>query len=655
MKLRRFFGELKRRNVYRMAVGYPVIAWLLIQIATQVFPFFDIPNWAVRFVILALILGYPIALVLAWAFDITPRGIERTEDKPAEPTPRPRGERNPRLSIEAPHKSIAVLPFKNLSDEQQNSFFTDGVQDEILTALARIADLKVISRTSVMQYRSSYDRDSQEIGRELGAAHLLEGSVQRDRGKVRVIAQLIDARTDTQLWAEHYDRDLADVFAIQSEIAQAIAAQLQAKLSAREKAAIETPPTTDLAAYDLYVRAKAISATTTFSLRARDTFLEATALLEQAVARDPSFLLAHCQLASVNDRLYANGFDRTAQRLQSADAAVQNALRLAPEAGEAHLARAEHLYRGFLDYDRARAELVLAQRTLPNSSAVPELAGYIARRQGRWEESISNLRRALELDPRNYFILQQIAVTYRKLRRYEESIAGLDRALEIIPNDVATRVERAIVELDWRGDTVPLRKTIASILAENPSAASEIADGWITLALCERDATAARRALVALGDNSSVQDAILYSRPFNEGLVARMTNDGPAAEQAFRRAREHERIVQAQPDYAPALCVLGVIEAGLGRCEEALRIGRRATELLPPTKDSLNGPTVLEHLAVIAAWCGERDLAIEQLRIAAALPSYLSYGKLRLHPLWDPLRNDPRFEEIVASLAPKEA
>ena len=280
--------------------------------------------------------------------------------------------------------------------------------------------------------------------------------MQRDRGKVRVIAQLIDARTETQLWAEHYDRDLADVFAIQSDIAQAIAVRLQAQLSPREKAAIQTPPTTDLAAYDLYMRAKAISATTTFSLRARDTFLEAIELLEQAIARDPSFLLAHCQLASVNDRLYNNGLDRTPERLQRAEAAVQNALRLAPEAGEAHLARAEHLYRAFLDYEGARAELAIAQRTLPNSSQLPELAGYIARRQGRWEESISHLRRALELDPRNYFTLQQISLTYRKLRRHEESIAGLDRVLEIIPHDIPTRVERAIVELDWRADTAPL-------------------------------------------------------------------------------------------------------------------------------------------------------------------------------------------------------
>lgn len=651
MKLRKFFSELKRRNVYRIAVGYPVIAWLLIQIATQVFPFFDIPNWAIRLVILALVLGYPIALVLAWAFDITPRGIERTEETPGDPNPPPRRERSARPPVTAPHKSIAVLPFKNLSDDQQNSFFTDGVQDEILTALARIADLKVISRTSVMQYRGGHDRDSHEIGRELGAAHLLEGSVQRDRGKVRVIAQLIDARTDAQLWAEHYDRDLADVFAIQSEIAQAIAAQLHAKLSAREKAAIETPPTTNVPAYDLYVRAKAISATTTFSLRARETFLEAVDLLEQAVARDPSFLLAHCQLASVNDRLYNNGFDRTPERLQLAAAAVQNALRVSPDSGEAHLARAEHLYRAFLDYDGARAELALAQRTLPNSSAVPELAGYIARRQGRWEESITNLRRALELDPRNYFILQQISLTYRKLRRYEESIAGLDRVLEIIPNDVATRVERATVELDWRADTVPLRSTIASILAENPSAASEIADGWITLALCERDAAAAERALVALAGKSSVQDAILFSHPLNEGLVARMRNDEAAAQRAFARARElQERAVQAQPEYAPALCVLGLIDAGLGRTEEALRAGRRAAELLPPGKDALNGPTIVEHLAVIAAWCGEKEFALEQLRIATTLPSYLSYGRLKLHPLWDPLRGDAHFDEIVASL-----
>ena len=555
-----------------------------------------------------------------------------------------------------PAKSIAVLPFDNLSDDKQNAYFTDGVQDEILTDLAKIADLKVISRTSVMQYKAGAQRNLREIGQQLGVAHLLEGSVQRAGGKVRVNAQLIDARTDGHLWAQVYDRPLDDVFAIQSEIAKAIADQLQAKISPSEKTAIEQPPTSDVAAFDLYSRAKTLLLTTSFSAQAKPNLLQAADLLNQAVMRDPQFFLAYCQLAYTHDNLYFLGLDHTPARLALAEAAIQTALRLRPDAGEAHLARAENLYRGHLDYNAALAELEIAHRTLPNDSRVFELTGYIRRRQGQQEEGLRNLERSLQLDPRNFFTLQQISISYINLRRYAEAAAPLERALTINPSDTDTKVARAFVDFDWKADTRPLHQTIEAIRTENPSVVGTVADSWFNCALAERDAGAAKNALLALGENLISNDAVILNHDLSEGLIARMTNDQAKARAAFSAARgQQEKVVQAQPDYGPALCVLGLIDAGLGKKDDALREGRRAVELLPVAKDSINGTHMIEFLAMIAAWVGDKDLACEQLAVVTRLPGTLSYGQLKLLPQWDPLRGDPQFEKIVASLAPKDA
>ena len=330
--------------------------------------------------------------------------------------------RSPATAVE---KSIAVLPFENLSDNKENAYFTDGVQDEILTDLAKIADLKVISRTSVMQYKSGAPRNLREIGQQLGVAHVVEGSVQRAANKVRVIAQLIDARNDAHLWAQTYDRDLADVFAIQSEIAKAIADQLQAKLSPNEKKAIEQPPTTDLAAFDLYSRAKSLFLTSAFSATRDPDLLKAIELLDEAVKRDPSFFDAYCQLAWAHESLYGIlGSDHTPARLALAEAAVQAATRLRPDAAETHLARAQYLYFGLRDYAGALAELEIARRALPNDPRLFQLTGYILRRRGQQEEGLRNLERAVELDPRNFFTLQQIALSYQVLGRYAEAIAA---------------------------------------------------------------------------------------------------------------------------------------------------------------------------------------------------------------------------------------
>src|SRR6266478_5254115 len=375
-------------------------------------------------------------------------------------------------------KSIAVLPFENLSEEKANAYFTDGIQDQILTDLSQIADLKVISRTSVMQYKSGTPRNLREIGQQLGVAHVVEGSVQRAANKVRVNAQLIDARTDAHLWAQTYDRDLADVFAIQSEIAKAIADQLQAKLSPNEKKAIEQPPTTDLAAFDLYSRAKSLLLTASFSVTNDPDVRKAIELLDEAVKRDPSFFDAYCQLAYAHEQLYAiTGFDHTAARLALAEAALQAAARLRPDAGETHLARANYLYYGLRDYAGALAQLEIARRALPNDPRLVELTGYILRRRGQQEEGLQNLQRAVELDPRNFNTLQQIALSYQALGRYADSITALDRALAIMPDNL-TRALRGLFYFCWKADTRPPLQTIDEILAQEPSAIAGSADIW---------------------------------------------------------------------------------------------------------------------------------------------------------------------------------
>ncbi|PYK82410.1 MAG: hypothetical protein DME37_02555, partial [Verrucomicrobia bacterium] len=555
-------------------------------------------------------------------------------------------------AVSIPEKSIAILPFENLSDEKENAYFADGVQDEILTALTKIADLKVISRMSTMQYKTTAEHNVREIANALGVAHVLEGTVQRAGGRVRVSAQLIDARTDTQLWAERYDRDVADVFAIESELAGKIVAQLQPKISPSEKAAIERPSTTDLAAYDLYLRAQELFADTSDPIHAGEKLPQAAQLLDEAVARDPHFIQAWGLLSRVHGAAYFRGHDHTPARLGLANAAVQTALRLQPDAGEAHLALAIYYYNGFRDYGRARSELVIARRALPNSADVFRYTGMIDRREGHWDEATRNLERALELDPRNFFTLQQLALAYGWQHRYADEVRTYDRALAIMPGDPASRINLALVALDWRADIKPFQATLATLVAENPGLPLDL-DALLP-ALCERPATAATRALTNYPREGVVHNGVNNPRAYWDGVIARCQGDSAKAQAAFTAARrEVEKTVERQPDFAAALSLLGMIDAGLERKEEALREGRRGCELLPISKDAIDGAALAINLAQIYAWTGEKDRAIEQIAAVERVPNTLSYGLLKLHPYWDPLRGDPRFERIVASLAPK--
>jgi TolB-like protein/Tfp pilus assembly protein PilF len=550
--------------------------------------------------------------------------------------------------------SIAVLPFANDSAVETSKSFADGVQEDIRTYLSRINGLKVISRMSSMQYRADVPRALPQIAKELGVSYVLEGSVRRDGDRVRVSAQLIDATTDAQVWGENYDRDVTNALAIQTDIAREIAGQLRLRLSAQEKAAIRKRLTDNEEAHDLYVEAKNAIDAAIFSGSARDSLTRAADMLGRAVTLDPNFFLAYYELAHVHDQFYLR-FDPTPARLAAAEAAIRHLERLDPTAGETHLARARHRYWGYHDYDAARAELALADRALPNDPTVPLLIGYLDRRQGRWEQSTHNLQRALELDPKNRFILQQIALTYFNQRRFREMAQVLDRAVLLSGGHIIPRAQRAAVDVDWRADTTRLHAVVDSALAEDPAGAVEIADHRIDLALYERDAGAAARAIADAGGGACQTEALPFPVSWCEAMAARLRADEEAAQRAFAKAREEmAALVQQAPNNAGALAVLALCDAMLGNKDAAIREGRRAVELLPISKDALNGPLLVGYLAVIYAWTGEKDLAMEQLEIATKVPSYWSYGNLKLHPLWDPLRDDERFARLLERLAPKE-
>src|SRR6266481_6194810 len=548
---------------------------------------------------------------------------------------------------------IAVLPFESIDPDNDSTFFADGVYDGVLSKLAKLANLKVINHNSVAKYRGA--QNTQEIGHALNVAYVLVGSVTRDAGRIHLSVQLMDTRNDSRVWGEQYDRNASDVFALQGEIAQEIADRLGVGVSPTEKTALQEGPTADLAAYKSYLRAKDLLYDISLSTRQNEDLLEAVQLLDQVVARDPSFFDAYCQLAGAHDRMYFGGLDHSNARLKLAETAIQSVQRLRPESGETHLALAQHYYYAYRDYDRARQELVLAHLTLPNESRIPLLAGYIDRRQGRWEKSLEEMTQALELNPRDFSVLQQIALTYEALGRYKEMASTLDGVLSLSPKDVPSRVRRALVDLEGRADAKAFETTIDAILADEPNTALGFVNPWLLAVLREQDSGGVQRALSNMGEGGCFDETIPFPNDWCQGIAALVHGDESAARAAFENARkELAEEVNNQPDYAAALCALGVVDAVLGNKEAAIREGERAVELIPISKSAIEGATLVRYMAVIYAWTGEKDRAVQRLAETTYLPgSHISYGYLRLHPLWDPLRGDPRFEAIAASLAPK--
>jgi TolB-like protein/Flp pilus assembly protein TadD len=634
-----------------------VVSWLLIQIATQVFPFFEIPNWAVRLVVVLLLLGFPIALILAWAYELTPAGIKRTEEIAPDKSTSPSRPRRAAPASEVPEKSIAVLPFENLSDDRENAYFADGVHDDILSSLAKVADLKVISRTSVQQYKTGA-RNLREIGEALGVAHILEGTVRRSGNRVRVNAQLINAQTDAHLWGDTFDRELTDLFAIQSELAERITIALRANLSPREKASIQIHPTTDLEAYEFYLGARDLFRWSGAG-DAQENGEKALPLIDQAVARDPQFALAYCLASRVHAEIYWFGYDKRPERLAKAKAAAEMALRLQPDLGDAHLALTFYYYYASRNYERARSELAAAFRAMPNEAEVQAAFGVLDRRQARWEDAISNLKKARQLDPRNVAAIWNLFETYAYLGAYPEAERAITDGLAVSPQAHFFILARAALDLRRKGETPPLRSALREIPNDfDPGGA--VTTIALRVSLMDHDYQEGERLLAAsvrdrFNDNGlsgigGALDGYTVPKTWYEGLVARGRGDKNAADRGFDAAR---RAVAADltrwPEDAKTTAMLGLIDAALGRKEDALREGRRAVELLPTSKDALDGPVLATNLAVIYGQVGEQDLALAQLASLIAVPNGPTPGLLRIEPEWEPLRSDPRFEKLVGA------
>ena len=646
--MRGFFSELKRRKVYRVAVAYAVGAWLIAQVVTQIFPVFEVSQWALRTMIVLLVVGFPVALILSWAFDITPQGIKRTEDVDLAQSRLSRAE-------PIPEKSIAVLPFENLSDDRQNTYFADGIQDDILSSLAKVADLKVISRTSVRQFRGT-GRNLREIGRSLGVAHILEGTVRRAGNRVRVNTQLINARTDAHVWSDTFDREMTDLFALQSELAEQIVAALRANISPQERASLQIHPTANLDAYDLYLRARDLFRWSGAG-DPRESGEKALDLLDQAVARDPEFALAYSLASRFHSELYWFGYDKTRSRLTKGKAAVDRALQLRPELGDAHLALGYHYYYGYRDYERAKRELAIAARATPNDAEVWDGLAAVSRREGKWDDAIANFERARQLDPHNAAVIWNLAETYSSRGRFDDARRTFAEGLSIKPDAHLFALAQAAIELKQNGDPRALRAAVRKIPGEfDPGGA--VTTIALRLSLIERDYDEAERVLrvssrheyndQGIGGTAACLDGYGFPKSWYEGLIARGRSQADLAQQMFESARTAtEACVWRSPEDAKAKVMLGLIDAMLGRKEEALREGRRAMELLPIGKDAYDGPIIAINLAVIYAQVGEPDLAIEQLAPLMEIPNGPTRALLRLEPEWDALRNDARFNKLV--------
>jgi TolB-like protein/Tfp pilus assembly protein PilF len=689
-----FFDELKRRHVYRVAVAYAVVGWLLIQVVATVAPQLNLPEWSPKLITLIILVTFPVALILAWAFELTPEGIRRTEPvhspearslevtrrvgkqlnaiiiavmalvivlllaelfvvhkAPADSAPAASaasGKSAPAAG--APAKSIAVLPFDNLSDDKSNGYFATGMQDEILTRLSGIHDIKVISRTSTEKY-ASHPPDLKTVGRELDVATVLEGSVQKAGDSVHINVQLIDTANDGHLWAQSYDRDLKDIFAVERDVAQNIADALKAQLRPQEVAQVAAVPTTNPAAYDLYLRAME------HYNRAHDQDVltatempQAIAMFEQALGVDPQFALAAAKIADAHMRMYFNAPDRTETRLAAAKAAADRALALQPGLGEAHLALAEYYYWGHRDYAAATEQAQLAQQSLPNSADVAGAIAAIARRQGRFDDSLAGFQRAALFDPRSSYGLDQLGLTYQMLRRYADADQAFSQSVAVAPDPSDERVTHGLNSALWKGDLEPLRAALQALAPDSDAYAGNALSRF-NLAWLSHDYPAAIGVAQA-GRDAAWADSnnIVLPRELYLAFAHEAAGEAAKAKQAYSNVEAAVGAMLAkQPDSAESHLALGFAEAGLGRRDDALREGRRAAELMPVSRDVISGPGMQVWLAQLEARVGEKDAAFERLQQVIGLPSggAISPALLKIDAVWDSLRSDPRFDALL--------
>jgi TolB-like protein/Tfp pilus assembly protein PilF len=651
-----FFAELKRRHVYKVAIAYAIVGWLVMQIAATVVPALHLSDAITSAVVVLTLLGFPIALVLAWAFDLTPEGLKRTEWADHEPA-RPSRNKAWRQteSVKVPAKSIAVMPFENRSEDKANAYFADGVQDEILTLLSKIADLKVISRTSTQQYQGK-PRNLIEIAKQLGVANILEGSVQKAGDQVRVNVQLINTQTDSHLWAETYDRKLTDIFGVESEIAKGIAESLQAKLTGHEEQALAVKPTNNPEAYDAYLRGLSFEGRSSLSL---DLVGQAIGFYERAVQLDPNFALAWARLSRADAFLYFSSADQTSARRDAAKSALENAQRLQPNSAETLLALGYYQYRVLRDYGLAKSTFGLVGRMLPGSSEVSAALAFVARREGHWDESIVYSEQALALDPRNVQLLNEAAVTYAELRQFPTALKLYDRALDIVPDEPGVMALKANIHLA-EGNLEQAGKLLSQINAQTPSTIALVIK--MSQLRLERNYAEAIQFLQArLAQFHSASDIDKAITQVILAVTQRLAGDTAGARVAAEQAcNTLEHLCKNQPDSAVFAAGLSLANSALGEKNSALKEAERAIKLLPSVKDRVNGPACEENLALIQTMFGENSQAISTLTRLLQTP-YSSWfysqtpvtpALLRLDPFWDPLRSDPAFQKLCEEKQP---
>jgi TolB-like protein/Tfp pilus assembly protein PilF len=680
---KKFFAELKRRNVYKVAIAYGVVAWLLMQVASQIFPFFEIPNWAVRLVVLLLIIGFPVAMILAWAFELTPEGIKRAEDVDlSKSVTRKSGRKldffiiavlllvigillfqrlHPNVSpavSSSLEKSIAVLPFENLSEEKANAYFADGIQDEILTKLAGVGDLKVISRKSTAKYKSTPE-DLKTVARELGVANILEGSVQKAGDKVRVNVQLLDARVDTHLWAKSYDRDLKDVFTVESEVAQEIADTLRAKLSPSQSDALATAPTRDTEAYDLFLKGEYEEHQAESVLNA-ELFDRAQTFYRQALARDQNFALASARLAY--SELYRHWFisNLTSAELAKVKSNIDRSLAIAPGLPDAHLALGLFYYWGHRDYDPALRELDRAIELQPSSSDSWNIRASIHRRRGEWQRALAEFGRAAELNPRDSGTPAEIGNTYTTLRRWSDAEHELTRALALDPHNALAAYFLARNYISSTGDIRRARQAFEGVPADSkiigPAGWGDVAvmvDERVYLDVFEKHFAHALKAWDKVPTNTP--EARLRQLEARVGIQV-LAGQGALAKSECEQARALlEAILAKRPEDRISLTALAWVYVCLGRNDDAVRVARQAADSLPVEKDALAGPFFLAGLAEIEARTSQPKEAVKIIRqlITAPAGGFVSIARLKIDPVWDPIRNDPDFEKLISGPEPQ--
>ncbi len=666
-RLRRLLEELKRRRVFRVAVVYAAVAFVVWQAAEIAFPALNLPGWTLTFVVVATLLGFPSALVLAWAFEMTPEGVKRTPPLGGDvAAPITRGRFMATAAgvavlvvvvgagwfllrgtgSTADRKSIAVLPLENLSGDEASEPFVNGIHDDILTHLAKIADLKVISRTSVMEYRDTR-KNLRQIAAELGVATVLEGGVQRSGDRVRVNMQLIDARTDEHLWAERYDRELtaANIFEVQSDVALQVAGALRAVLSPAERQRIASRPTQNLEAYDLYQRGN------DYGRRSEDPrdWLTAIELWERSAELDPTFALPYAKMIRAHCYMRWGFGDRSKERLSQAGTAVARLRELAPDLTETHLALGWYYYQCLVDYDRALGEFSLALATEPNNSDVYAGIAAVRRRQGHWDQAAKNWEKASELDPAYYRWLAELADTYGHLGKHAKADSLIDRAIVLAPDDPTLYFQKAGSYLTWTGDTHKARSILEPALSLAGSAENAyLSYGLFLIDICDRDYGAALNRLSTVGSPALETHLWVLTRAQLIAQVYALQGEHELARAYYDSARAYlETRVREQPDDARLYSSLGIAYAGLGRREEAVRAARTAVDLLPVSRDALLGPVGLEALARVYTMVDDYAAALDQLDMLVSIPSYLSVPMLRVDPTWDPLRDHPRFQKLL--------